>query len=138
MAVSASPVGASGPADHFTENVAGDTIACGSRVYTVTSGTIKITVHEGESASGNQNFTGTVTPRGVVATSGGKTYAVRGAFWFGGTFNAQQGTGQQGFTGKLQIVAPGTGKVDSVNITFHVAPDGTVKAFDMGTCAEPS
>jgi hypothetical protein len=126
--------------DSFHRNVAiaGDVISCGTTEYTITSGTIKFAIHEGESASGNQNFTGTVTPSKVVATDGGTTYAVRGAFWFGGTYNAQQDTEQFTFTGKPQIVVPGGGTADSVNITFHVSPNGTVKEFDFGSCAEPS
>lgn len=133
---------ASQPAFHFVEDVTGDTIACESTTYTITSGSIKFTIHEGESKSGNTNFTVTITPQKVVAQDeAGTDHNLRGAFWFGGTTNAQRGSEQFTFTGKLQIVERGRGTVDSVNVTFHVnAVDGEVtniKEFDFGTCDEP-
>ena len=68
----------------------------------------------------------------------GNVYSLRGAFWFGGAFNAQQGTEVFMDTGKLQVVSQGSGTVDSVNVTFHVTGvNGNVKAFDFGTCEEP-
>jgi hypothetical protein len=51
---------------HFTEDVTGDVLDCGDTTYTVVSGETAIVLHEGTSASGNTNFTGTVTPRNVV------------------------------------------------------------------------
>jgi hypothetical protein len=129
---------ASGPAQKFIEDVAGDQIVCVDETYTITSGQIQFVIHEGESASGNFNFTGTITPREVVAEdSAGNEYRVAGAFWFGGTFNSKTEAFQETFTGKLQIVSPGGGTADSVNITFHQSPNGVVKAFDFGTCEEP-
>lgn len=131
------------PAQHFIEDVTGDAIACESTTYTITSGVIKFAVHEGESRSGNANFTGTITPQQVIAEDpAGNDYNLRGAFWFGGTFNAQRESEQFTFTGKLQIVKNGVGTVDSVNVTFHVnVVDGeeiNIKDFDFGTCDEPS
>jgi hypothetical protein len=131
------------PAQHFVEDATGDVIACDTATYTVTSGTIKTTLHEGTSASGNINFTGTITPQGVVAVDqDGNVVSIRGAFWFGGTANNQQGTEQQTFTGKLQIVQPGAGTVDSVNLTFHVnlvnGEVTNIKMFDFGSCAAPA
>lgn len=130
------------PAEHFTEDVTGDAFDCGDETYTITSGEIRITIHEGESASGNQNFTGTVTPRKVVAVdSDGDAVDIRGALWFGGTMNAQRGTEQFTFTGKLRFIDRGTGTVDSVNQTFHITlvngEPVTFKAFDFGTCQLP-
>lgn len=135
----AAPAMAGSPAVHAVEDVTGDQIVCASTTYTVTSGSIKITIHEGEAASGNSNVTGTLTPQNVVAEDpAGNVYSLRGAFWFGGAFNAQQGTFVFTDTGKLQIVSQGSGTVDSVNVTSHVTfVNGNVKEFDFGTCAEP-
>jgi hypothetical protein len=133
------PAYANAPAFHFVEDVTGDTLVCESTTYEITSGSIQFVIHEGEAASGNQNITGTLTPQGVVAEDPeGNVYSLRGAFWFGGAFNAQQGTEVFTDTGKLQVVSEGSGTVDSVNVTFHVTSvNGNVQAFDFGTCEEP-
>ena len=47
--VVAVPALANQPAVHFTEDVTGDVFACDTAVYTVTSGTVSIVVHEGQS-----------------------------------------------------------------------------------------
>jgi len=107
--MSAAPAVAA-PAVHTVEDVTGDVLVCGSTTYTITSGTIKFTSHEGVSASGNENFTGTITPQKVVATDGeGNVYSLRGAFWFGAAVNAQQETVVSTSTAKLQVVSQGTG-----------------------------
>jgi hypothetical protein len=134
------PAWAAQPAQHVVEDVTGDTIVCESTTYTITSGSIKLTIHEGQSASGNLNFTGTITPQHVVAEDpAGNEYTLRGAFWFGGTMT--QDTEQFWSTAKLQIVDQGGGSVDSVNMTFFIqVVDGEVtniKDFDFGTCEEP-
>jgi hypothetical protein len=129
---------ASQPAMHFTEDVTGDVFACGATTYTVVSGTTSTVIHEGESASGNLNFTGTITARNVVLEdAAGNTYFIAGAVWFGGTFNAQQGTEQGTFTAKFQIVARGGGTVDSVNMVGHFSPNGNEFSLDIGTCVLP-
>jgi hypothetical protein len=129
------------PAEHSTEDVTGDTFQCGTTVYTITSGTISIWVHEGASASGNMNFTVTIVPQDVVAVDeAGNQYSIVGTVWFGGTVNANTGGEQFTDTHKLQIVSAGGGTVDSVNVTFHVTAQPNnivVKDFDFGTCAEP-
>ena len=137
--MSAAPAVAA-PAVHTVEDVTGDVLVCGSTTYTITSGTIKFTSHEGVSASGNENFTGTITPQKVVATDGeGNVYSLRGAFWFGAAVNAQQETVVSTSTAKLQVVSQGTGSVDSLNLTTHVTlVNGNVKDFDFGTCVEPA
>jgi hypothetical protein len=141
MGLGAVPAIAGSPAQHMVEDVTGDLLVCESTTYTITSGTIKITIHEGASASGNMNVTGTLTPQQVVATDeAGNVYSLRGAFWFGGAINAQQGTEVFTDTGKLQVVSQGTGTVDSVNVTSHITfVNGNVKGFefDFGTCEEP-
>jgi hypothetical protein len=130
---------ASGPAQHFEEDVTGEVLLCETANYTITSGSIKIVLHEGASASGNLNFTGTITPQQVVAVDdAGNLYSIRGAEWFGFTENAQQGTFQATFTGKLQVVAQGSGTTDSVNVTQHITVvNGNIKDFDFGTCVAP-
>jgi len=137
----AAPALANQPATHSTEDVTGDTFQCDTAVYTVTSGTVSIVTHEGASASGNENFTVTITPRNVVAVDeAGNQYSIVGAIWFGGTINANTGGMQFTDTDKLQIVSSGGGTVDSVNVTFHITAQPNnivVKDFDFGTCAEP-
>lgn len=143
LGLSAGPASANQPAFHFEEDVTGETFVCESTTYTITSGSIKATGHEGESASGNTNFTFTITPRKVVAEDpAGNEYKIVGAFWVGGTTNAQRGSEQFTFTDKFQIVEQGGGSIDSVNVTFHVnVVDGEVtniKDFDFGTCMSPA
>jgi hypothetical protein len=130
---------ANAPAEHFEEDVTGDVLDCGSASYTITSGAIKIVFHEGTSASGNTNFTGTITAQHVVAVDeAGNVYSIRGTEWFGATENAQQGTFQATFTGQLQVIAKGSGRVDNVKVTEHITfVNGNVKEFDFGTCVAP-
>jgi hypothetical protein len=137
-AAAVSPASANAPAQHFTEDVTGDEIVCGSTVYTVTSGLLVITIHEGESASGNMNFTGTVVPRDVVLEDAdGNVFSIQGAEWFGGTFNAQQGTFQFTDTDYFTIVSSGGGVVGTVRATFHISPNGKVVDLNFGTCELP-
>jgi hypothetical protein len=129
---------ASQPAIHSTEDVTGDVFVCGARTYTAVSGTLSVVIHEGTSASGNLNFTGTLTPRNVVLEdAAGNTYYIAGAVWFGGTVNTQQGSEQGTFTAKLQIVARGGGTVDSVNVVGHFNTNGNEVNLDIGTCVLP-
>ena len=51
----------------------------------------------------------------------------------GASFNVNTNTGPATFTAKLQIIGAG-GKADSVNVTFHVSPNGDVNEFNFGTC----
>ena len=132
---------ANGPAERFTEDVTGDQIVCEDATYTITSGEIRIVVHEGEAAQGNHNFTFTLTPRKVVAEDEfGNPVSVVGAFWAGGAFNANTGGEVFTFTGKLQLVSKGGGSVDSVNVTVHVTAQPNnfvIKEFDFGSCLPP-
>ena len=130
----------SGPAERVTIPVAGDQFVCEDATYTITSGSIQIVEHEGESASGNENFTFTITPRKVVAVDGdGNVVSIRGATWGGGSVNAKQETGVLTFTDKFQIIQQGSGTVDNVNSTFHITfVNGNVKEFDFGTCETPA
>lgn len=141
MGAIAVPAAANQPAFRFIEDVTGDTIECEDESYTITSGEIQIVIHEGQAAQGNENFTGTITPRKVVAEdSDGNQYRVVGAFWFGATFNVNADVFQATFTGKLQIISKGGGTADNVNMTFHITahPNNFVlNEFDFGTCEEP-
>ncbi len=136
LALGASPVLANGPAVHFSFPVTGDVFVCGANTYTITSGTVSAVMHEGSSTSGNLNGTFTGTPNRVVAVdAAGNVYSIVGAVWSGFTFNAQTGGFQTTFTGKLQIVSKGGGTADSVNVVFHISPNGNINDFDFGTCA---
>ena len=140
VALGAGSAFASGPAERFIEPVTGDQFICEDATYTITSGSVQIVVHEGESASGNQNFTFTLTPRKVVAEDGdGNVVSIRGVTWAGGSFNAQQGTEVFTVTDKFQLVQKGSGTVDNVNMTFHITTvNGNVKDFEFDTCDVPA
>ena len=135
LLVGASSALANQPAMHFTQDVTGDTLQCGDTTYTIVSGEIAIVMHEGQSASGNANVTGTITPRNVVIQDqDGNIYSLAGAIWFGATFNANTGGFQATSTDKFRIVSQGGGMVDSVNAVEHVSPTGKEFLFDFGTC----
>ena len=126
------------PAIHFTEDVTGAAILCGDTTYHAVSGELAFTLHQGETPSGNQNFTVTTVPRNVVLQDeAGNLFTLRGVEWAGNTGNANTGGFQVTFTGKFQIVSPGGGTVDSVNAVFHVSPNENLFKFDFGTCAAP-
>jgi len=138
LALGASPALANGPAVHSSFDPTGSVFVCGPNTYTVTSGTVSVVMHEGSSASGNLNFTFTGTPKQVVAEDeDGNVYSIVGAIWSGFTANAQTGDFQTTFTGKLQIVSEGGGTADSVNVVFHISPNGDITSFDFGTCVLP-
>lgn len=140
LALAAAPALAAG-AQRFTEDVTGDAFTCSDATYTIVSGQVKIVIHEGESASGNLNVTGTITPRGVVAVDEqGNTYSIQGAGWFGATLNAQNGNFVFTDTEKFTITSPGTGVVGTVNTTTHFNMTGShVNSvdFNFGNCATP-
>ena len=138
LALSVPPALGNSPAVHSSFPAAGAVFVCGANTYAVTSGTVYIVIHQGSSASGNSNLTGTITLRNVVAEDeAGNVYSIVGAIWGGGTFNAQTGGFQTTFTGKLQIVSQGGGTADSVNVVLHMSPNGDVNSFDFGTCVLP-
>jgi hypothetical protein len=131
IALSAAPAFAAG-AVHYSFSAIGG--ICGDK-YLLTSGTIDVVMHEGTSASGNLNITGTFTPNHVEAVDTvGNLYSIVGAVWFGGSINSNSGTGPSTDTVKLQIVSQGGGTVDSVNLVLHFSPNGDVNLFDFGTC----
>jgi hypothetical protein len=134
----ASPASANAPAQHFTEDVTGDEIVCGSTVYTITSGVIAFTVHEGEAASGNTNFTVTIVPRDVVLEdAAGSVFSIHGAEWIGGTENVQKGTFQFTDTIFFTILSSGGGVVGTVRAVFHISPNGKIVDLNFGTCELP-
>jgi hypothetical protein len=135
-AVAAYPATAA-PAQHFEDSVVGDVFVCATATYTVTSGTLVSVFHEGTSASGNTNFTGTLVPRKVILEDEeGNVYSIAGAVWFGDTSNAQQGTAQGTFTAFLNIISKGGGVVDTVQQVGHFGLNGEF-FLDMGTCVLP-
>jgi uncharacterized membrane protein YoaK (UPF0700 family) len=138
LALSASPALANSPAVHSSFDATESVFVCGDNSYTVTSGTVSVVMHLGSSASGNLNGTFTGTPKRVVAVDeDGNVYSIVGAIWSGFTVNAQTGGFQTTFTGKLQIVSQGGGTADSVNVVFHISPNGDINSFDFGTCLPP-
>jgi hypothetical protein len=135
LLVGVSSAAANQPAMHFTQPVPSDPLQCGDITYTPVSGELVTVVHEGQSASGNTNFTSTITPRNaVLQDQHGNVYSVSGAIWFGGTFNANTSGFQGTSTDKFQIVSQGGGTVDSVNGVEHVSPNGNEFSFSFGTC----
>jgi hypothetical protein len=138
VAAVVSSASANAPAQHFTEDVTGDEIVCGSTIYTVTSGLLATTVHEGTSASGNTNFTVTLVPRDVVLEDAeGNVFSIHGAEWIGGTENVQTGTFQFTDTNFFTIVSSGGGVVGTVRAVFHISPNGKIVEVDFGTCELP-
>jgi hypothetical protein len=129
---------ANSPAIHFSEPVAGAQVVCGTTVYTAVSGTLESVFHEGTSASGNMNVTGTTVPRNVVfEDAAGNLYRASGATWFGGTFNAQTETFQFTDTEHINIVSAQGGVVGWVRTTEHMSPNGKMVSVDLSTCVLP-
>jgi hypothetical protein len=126
-----------------TISVAGDQFVCEDATYTIVSGEVHFTLHEGESASGNQNFTITISARSVEAVSSatGETVRIVGAFWAGFTANAKTGGFQATTTDHFQIISKGGGTIDDVQVTSHITfrpPDKfVIKDFNFGTCSSP-
>jgi hypothetical protein len=143
VAVFPSAAAANQPAVVETVPVAGEQFVCEDATYTLVSGEIHFIVHEGESASGNQNFTLTIAPQNVLAESSTSegTFRIVGAFWVGSTFNAKKGTFQFTLTDHFQIIDQSGGTVGDVQVTSHVTfvpPDTIiVKDFNFGTCSSP-
>lgn len=135
---------ADGPALTETFPVADDQFVCEDATYTIVSGEAHFTLHEGESASGNQNFTITVSARNVEAVSSatGETVRIAGAFWAGFTANAKTGGFQGTTTDHFQVVSKGGGTIDDVQVTSHITfrpPDKfVIKDFNFGTCSSPA
>jgi hypothetical protein len=105
---------------------------------------VHFTLHEGESASGNENFTITISPKNVEAVSSatGETVRIAGAFWAGFTANAKTGGFQGTTTDHFQIVSAGGGTIGDVQVTSHITfrpPDKfVIKDFNFGTCSSPA
>jgi hypothetical protein len=116
---------------------AGAVFTCDFGTLTATSGSVRFVLHEGTSASGNMNVTGTIVPQNVtLVDTSGNTYRVVGAGWFGGAINAQTGNGVFTDTEHFQILSATGGVVGNVQETFHVGANGQV-TLDKGTCEPP-
>jgi len=136
-AVTAPP--ASAKAVFSEEDPTGFVFPCQSTSFTVQSGLIKIVENDTVAANGNTSFTVTAhTDHVVMLGEDGDTYFERGALWFGGSFNANTGLSQFTFTGKIQIVAETGGTGGTINMTFHLSSNGTVKDLNFGDCSFPS
>jgi hypothetical protein len=126
-----------------TFSVVGDQFVCEDATYTIVSGEVHFVLHEGESASGNQNFTITIAPKGVeaVSSSTGETVRIVGAFWAGFTANAKTGGFQGTTTDHFQIISKGGGTIGDVQVTSHITfrpPDKfVIKDFNFGSCSSP-
>jgi hypothetical protein len=133
---------ANAPAITETISVVGEQFVCEDDTYTIVSGDVRFTLHEGTSASGNENFTVTIAATRVEAVNeAGDLFIIVGALWAGFTANAKTGGFQATTTDHFQIIARGEGTVDSVQVTSHITftpPDKfNIKEFDFGTCASP-
>jgi hypothetical protein len=134
---------ANGPAVTETVSVVGDQFVCEDATYTIVSGEAHFTLHEGESASGNENFTITISAKNIEAVSSttGETVRIVGAFWAGFTANAKTGGFQATTTDHFQIVSKKGGTIGDVQVTSHITfrpPDKfVIKDFNFGTCSSP-
>ena len=130
---------ASAKAVFSVEDPTGFVFPCETTSFTVQSGLIKIVENDTVAANGNTAFTVTAhTDHVVMLGEDGNTYFERGALWFGGSFNANTDLSQFTFTGKIQIVAETDGTGGTINMTFHLSPNGTVKDFNFGDCSFPA
>jgi hypothetical protein len=143
IGVLSSAAAANQPAVVETVPVAGEQFVCEDATYTLVSGEVRFILHEGESASGNQNFTITIAPAKVEAVSSttGETVSIVGAFWAGFTANAKTGGFQGTTTDHFQVISKGEGTIGDVQVTSHITfrpPDKfNVKDFNFGTCSSP-
>ena len=72
------------PAIHETDDPPETCSSGGGETYTITGGTLKVTMHEDENAAGGFNFTSTIVPQRVTAVnSSGDEFRAVGAVWFG-------------------------------------------------------
>src|SRR4051794_24910074 len=79
------PLAASAATTHDSFDVSGSVLPCPTHTYTITSGEIKLVMHESVDATGVTHFTVTQTPAHVsVIDEQGNVYSLQGAIWFGG------------------------------------------------------
>ncbi len=135
LAVGMSPALANGPALQFSEDISGDVIGpCVNGTYTVLSGRIVTTLHEGTAASGNSSFTVALRPSNVILQDeGGDHYSLRGAIRVGGALHDQSGAEVITATHSLQVVGQGKGVVDTVRF-FERIRNGVLEVLDFSTC----
>ena len=122
------------------DSVVGDVFVCESATYTVIEGTLKFTIHEGSSKSGNTNLTTELSSPITLSSRmrTGALYSNTGAISFGDTSNARPGSAQGTFTAYLNIIrAKAAGVVDTVRQTGHFGANGERFELDHGTCLLP-
>jgi hypothetical protein len=133
LALSASPALASGAASHSSNDVTGIDFVCGSTTYAISSGTVFSLFVGADSASGNVSDTMTIRYDMVAVDPSGNVYSIVGAGRSGFTYNVGTGAVQITTTATIQIVGKG-GSAGSIDIVFHLSPNGDVISFDFGTC----
>lgn len=116
---------------HESFDVTGFVFPCPNHTYTVTSGAIKIVMHESVDARGISHFTETETPDRVrLVDEDGKVYSLRGAVRFGGRADQILTA-----THMFNIVGRG-GVSDSIRLVERFR-FGQLISRDFGTCELP-
>jgi len=122
------PAAASATTTHESFDVTGEVFACPTHTYTLTSGAIKVVMHESVDASGTTHFTVTQAPNQVsLVDEAGNVYSLTGAIWFGGR-NDEILTA----THMLNIVGRG-GVSDSLRLVERFR-DGELISHEFGSC----
>jgi hypothetical protein len=125
------PLAAAAATTHERFDVAGFVFPCPTHTYTVTSGAIKIVMHESVDGTGINHFIETETPDHVtLVDEDGNVYSLRGAVWFGGRAD-QILTATHMFT----IVGPG-GASDTIRLVEQFR-FGQLISRDFGSCQLP-
>jgi hypothetical protein len=123
------PPAASAATAHESFDVTGTVFPCPTHTYTVTSGAIKIVMHESVDASGTGHFTETETPDHVsLVDEAGNAYSLTGAIWFGGHSIDELLTA----THMLNIVGRG-GISDSIRLVERFR-NGQLISHEFGSC----
>jgi len=122
------PAAASATTTHESFDVTGEVFACPTHTYTLTSGAIKLVMHESVDASGTTHFTVTDTPSHVrLIDENGNVYSLTGAIWFGGRDDEILTA-----THMLNIVGRG-GVSDSIRLVERFR-NGELISHEFGTC----
>jgi hypothetical protein len=125
------PLAASATTTHESFDVTGAVFPCPTRTYTITSGAIKIVMHESVDANGINHFTETETPDGVtLVDEDGNVYSLRGAIWFGGRAD-------QILTATHMFNIVGSGGVSDTIRLVERFRFGELISRDFGSCELP-
>ena len=125
------PLAASAATTHESFDVTGFVFPCPTHTYTVTSGTIKVVMHESVDATGINHFTETETPDQVrLVDENGNVYSLRGAVWFGGRAD-------QILTATHMFTIVGRGGVSDTIRLVEQFRFGQLISRDFGSCQLP-